>query len=322
MQDKLAAVFGGSGFLGRYVVAALARDGWRIRAASRRPYLAGHLQPMGDVGQIHAVQGNVRHAYSVAGPVEGAETVVNLVGISTESSAQTFEDVHVGGARVIARAARTAGAKTLIHVSSICAQANSITRLGRTKAEGEAAVLEEFPDAVILRPSLMFGAEDQLFNRVAALVRLSPLVPLIDGGRTKVQLIYVGDVAAAVAAACTGEAKPGTTYELGGPDIVTYRQLFNHASAWSGRRRWYVPIPFWLARIVVATTVPMPGSIRPLTVDEVGMLGRPSLVSRAAILEGRTLSSLGIERPRIIASIVPHYLERFHPRGQFASYRR
>ena len=181
MQDKLAAVFGGSGFLGRYVVGALAGNGWRVRAASRRPYLAGHLQPMGDVGQIHAIQANVRHAYSVSGPVEGAETVVNLVGISTKSSAQTLEDVNVGGARAVARAARKAGVKTLIHVSTICAHPKSASRLGRTKAEGEAAVLEEFPDAVIFRPSLMFGAEDRLFNRVAAFARLSPLIPLIGG---------------------------------------------------------------------------------------------------------------------------------------------
>ena len=321
MQDKLATVFGGSGFLGRYVVGALANDGWRVRAASRRPYLAGHLQPMGDVGQIHAVQANVRHENSVVGPVEGAESVVNLVGISTKSSAQTFEDVNVGGARAVARAARKAGVKTLIHVSTICAHPKSASRLGRTKAEGEAAVLEEFADAVIIRPSLMFGAEDRLFNRVAAFARLSPLIPLIGGGRTKVQLVYVGDVAAAIAAACAGLAKPGTIYELGGPDIISYRELVNHALAWSGRRRWYVQIPYWLAKVAVAATAPMSDRMRPLTIDQMAMFRRPSLVSGNAIDEKRTLSSLGVERPRTMGSTVPQYLEQFHPRGQFATYR-
>jgi NADH dehydrogenase len=192
MQDKLAAVFGGSGFLGRYVVRALAGAGWRVRAVSRRPYLAGHLQPMGDVGQIHPVQANVRHAYSVSPPVAGAKAVVNLVGISTKSGAQTLTAVNVGGARTVARAARKAGVETLIHVSTICAHSKSASDLGRSKAEGEAAVLEEFPDAIIFRPCLMFGAEDRLFNRIAAFARLSPVIPLIGGGRTKVQLVCVG----------------------------------------------------------------------------------------------------------------------------------
>jgi uncharacterized protein YbjT (DUF2867 family) len=321
MQDKLAAVFGGSGFLGRYVVRALAGTGWRVRAASRRPYLAGHLQPMGDVGQIHAVQANVRHAYSVSAPVADAEAVVNLAGISTKSGAQTLADVNVGGARAVAKAARKAGVKTLIHVSTICADPQSASHLGRTKAEGEAAVLEEFPDAVIFRPSLMFGAEDRLFNRIAAFACLSPLIPLIGGGRTKVQLVYVGDVATAIVAACAGLAKPGTTYELGGPDIMSYRELADHVLEWSGRRRWYVPIPHWLAKVAVAGTAPMPDRMRPLTVDHMAMFRRPSLVSGNAIFEGRILSSLGVERPHTIGSIVPQYLERFHPRGQFASYR-
>jgi NADH dehydrogenase len=321
MQDKLAAVFGGSGFLGRYVVRALAGRGWRVRAASRRPYLAGHLQPMGDVGQIHAVQANVRHAYSVSAPLAGAEAVVNLAGISTKSGAQTLADVNVDGARAVARAARKAGVKTLIHVSTICAHSKSASHVGRTKAKGEAAVLEEFPDAVIFRPTLMFGAEDRLFNRVAAFARLSPLIPLIGGGWTKVQLVYVGDVAEAIAAACAGLAKPGTTYELGGPDIISYRELVDHVLEWSGRRRWYVPVPYWLAKVAVAATAPMPDGMRPLTVDQMAMFRRPSVVSRNATLEKRTFSSLGIERLHTMGSVVPQYLERFHPRGQFASYR-
>ena len=258
MQDQLAAVFGGSGFLGRYVVRALAGAGWRVRAVSRRPYLAGHLQPMGDVGQIHPVQANVGHAYSISAPVAGAKAVVNLVGISTKAGAQTLTAVNVDGARAVARAAREAGVETLIHVSTICANSKSASDLGRSKAEGEAAVLEEFPDAIILRPCLMFGAEDRLFNRIAAFARLSPVIPLIGGGRTKVQLVYVGDIAAAIVAASAGLAKPGTTYELGGPDIISYRELVDHVLEWSGRRRWYVPVPYWLAKVAVAATAPIP----------------------------------------------------------------
>jgi uncharacterized protein YbjT (DUF2867 family) len=321
MRDKLAAVFGGSGFLGRYVVRALAGAGWRVRAVSRRPYLAGHLQPMGDVGQIHPVQGNVRHAYSVSAPVAGAKAVINLVGISTKSGAQTLAAVNVGGARAVARAARKAGVETLIHVSTTCAHSRSGSDLGRSKAEGEAAVLEEFPDAIIFRPCIMFGAEDRLFNRIAAFARLSPLMPLIEGGRTKVQLVYVGDIAAAIVAASAGLAKPGVTYELRGPDIICYRKLAHQALAWSGRRRWYVPVPYWLGKAAAAATVALPSRMRPVTVDQMEMFRRPSVVSDNATLEKRTLSSLGIERMHTMGSVVPQYLERFHPRGQFASYR-
>lgn len=217
MQNKIATVFGGSGFLGRYVVRALAAQMWRIRAACRRPYLAGHLQPMGNVGQIHAVQSNVRYGYSVGGPVEGAEAVINLAGIAQRSRAQTFEAVNIDGARSVARAARRAGAKTLIHVSMICADLESKCRLARSRAEGEATVFDEFPGAIILRPSRLFGAEDQLFNRIATFARLSPFLPVIGGGQTKIQLVYVDDVATAVAWASASLAEPGTIYELGGP---------------------------------------------------------------------------------------------------------
>jgi NADH dehydrogenase len=321
MHDQLAAVFGGSGFLGRYVVRALAGAGWRVRAVSRRPYLAGHLQPMGDVGQIHSVQANVRHAYSVSAPIAGAKAVVNLVGISTKSGAQTLAAVNVGGARTVARAARQAGVETLIHVSTICAHSKSASYLGRSKAEGEAAVLEEFPDAIIFRPCLMFGAEDRLFNRIAAFARLSPLIPLIGGGRTKVQLVYVGDIAAAIVAASASLAKPGVTYELGGPDIICYRKVIDQALAWSGRRRWYMPVPYWVGKAAAAATVALPNRMRPLTVDQMAIFRRPSVVSHTATVERRTLSALGIERVQTMGSIVPQYLERFHPRGQFARYR-
>jgi len=320
-QGSLVTVFGGSGFVGRHAVKALAREGWRIRAAVRRPDLAGHLQPMGAVGQIHAVQANVRFPDSVRRAVEGAEAVVNLVGILAKSGPQTFKAVHVAGARAIAAAAREAGAKALVHVSAIGADPKSPARYARTKAAGEAAVLEEFHDSVILRPSLVFGPEDQLFNRFANMARLSPFLPLIGGGRTKFQPVYVGDVAAAIAAASCGTARPRTVYELGGPEVVTFRQLLDRTQAWSGRKRFYLRLPFWLAKLGAFLTVPLPNNLRPLTVDQVRLLQRDNVVGKIAEAEGRTLAGLGIGAPQTMGSIVPAYLERFQPHGQFAHYR-
>ena len=320
-EGSLATVIGGSGFVGRHAVRALANDDWRVRAAVRRPDLAGHLQPMGDVGQIHAVQANLRFPNSVRPAVEGAEAVVNLVGILAKSGRQTFEAVHVAGARAAARAAREAGAKVFVHVSAIGADRKSRARYARTKAAGEEAVLAEFPGAVILRSSLIFGPEDQLFNRFAALARISPFLPLIGGGKTRLQPVYVGDVAAAIAAACAGKVRGGTIYELGGPEIVTFRELLDNTLTWSGRRRRYLRLPFWLAKLGALMTLPLPNSMRPLTVDQVRMLQRPNVVSQAAMAEGRTLAAFGIDRPHTMAAIVPIYLEPFQPRGQFAHYR-
>jgi NADH dehydrogenase len=326
-QGSLVTVFGGSGFLGRYAVRALAADGWRIRAATRRPDLAGYLQPMGAVGQIHAVQANLRYPDSVRQAVAGASAVVNLVGILAEcrfclsrSTRQSFHAVHVAGAREAARAAKEAGAKTFVHVSAIGADRKYWAKYARTKAAGEAAVLAEFPTAVILRPSLVFGAEDQLFNRFAAMARLplAPL-PLIGGGKTRFQPVHVGDVAAAIAAACAGKARPRAIYELGGPDIVTFRQILDLVQQWSGHRKRYLWVPFWLAQIGAFLTAPFPQSLRPVTVDQVRLLMRDNVVDEAAVKDGRTLHGLGIA-PQAMASIVPQYLERFQPHGQFANY--
>jgi uncharacterized protein YbjT (DUF2867 family) len=320
-QGSLVTVFGGSGFVGRHAVRALAADGWRVRAAVRRPDLAGHLQPMGAVGQIHAVQANVRFPDSVRRAVEGADAVVNLVGILAKSGRQTFRAVHADGARAIAEAARAAGAKTLVHVSAIGAEKRSKADYARTKAAGEAAVLERFPDAVILRPSLVFGPEDQLFNRFAALAGFSPFLPLIGGGRTRLQPVYAGDVAEAIAVACAGRAKPHTVYELGGPEVVTFRELLDKTMAWSGRRRLYLRMPFWLAKLGALLTLPLPNSMRPLTVDQVRMLQVDNVVGKIAEAEGRTLAGLGIEHPQTMEAVVPGYLQRFQPHGQFAHYR-
>jgi NADH dehydrogenase len=320
-QGSLVTVFGGSGFVGRHAVRALAAAGWRVRAAVRRPDLAGHLQPMGAVGQIHAVQANVRFPDSVRRAVEGADAVVNLVGILAKSGRQTFRSVHADGARAIAEAARAAGAKTLVHVSAIGAEKRSKANYARTKAAGEAAVLERFPDAVILRPSLVFGPEDQLFNRFAAMAGYSPFLPLIGGGRTRLQPVYAGDVAEAIAVACAGRAKPHTVYELGGPEVVTFRELLDKTMAWSGRRRLYLRMPFWLAKLGALLTLPLPNGMRPLTVDQVRMLQVDNVVGKIAEAEGRTLAGLGIEHPQTMEAVVPGYLQRFQPHGQFAHYR-
>jgi len=320
-QGSLVTVIGGAGFVGRNAVRALAADGWRVRAATRRPDLAGHLQPMGAVGQIHAVQANLRYPDSVRRAAEGAEAVVNLVGILAKSGAQTFHAVHVAGARAAAKAAREAGARIFVHVSAIGADRKSWAKYARTKAAGEAAVLAEFPEAIILRPSLVFGPEDQLFNRFAGMARMSPFLPLIGGGKTRFQPVYVGDVAAAIAAACAGKGRKRTIYELGGPDVVTFRQILDLTQQWSGHKRWYVRIPFWLAQIGAFLTVPLPNSWRPLTVDQVRLLTEHNVVSEAAISEGRTLADLGVAHPHAMAAVVPGYLERFQPHGQFAHYR-
>lgn len=317
---SLVTVFGGSGFVGRHTVRALAKDGWRARAAVRRPDLAGYLQPMGTVGQIQPVQANVRFAESVERPIAGASCVINLTGILHKSGAQTFDAVHVEGARAIARAAWKAGVRNFIHVSAIGADPKSASNYGRSKAAGEAAVLQEHPDAVIIRPSVVFGPEDDFFNRFASIARMSPVMPVI-GGKTKFQPVFAGDVARAVANAAGGHAKPGTIYELGGLEVFTFRQLLDRTQQWTDRAKPSLPLPFWLAKLGAFLTVPAPNSMRPMTVDQVRMLQSDAIVSRAAIEEGRTIEALGVSEPHTIESLVPSYLERFQPKGQFAHYR-
>jgi uncharacterized protein YbjT (DUF2867 family) len=320
-DQGLATVFGGSGFVGRNAVAALAAQGWRIRAGVRRPDLAGFLQPSGRVGQIFPVQANIRYADSVARALAGAKAVVNSVGVLTSSGRQTFKAIHVEGPRAIAKAARAAGVRTLVHISAIGADPKAASSYARTKGEGEAAVLAEYPDAIILRPSIVFGPEDQFFNRFAALARMSPFLPLIGGGRTEFQPVFVGDVAAAVAACLAGAAKPGTVYELGGPEVLTFRELLDLTQQWSDRARRYLPLPFWLAKLQAILTSPLPASLRPLTYDQVRLLQHDNVVGDEAKSERRTLAGLGIDPPHGVAATVPTYLEQFRPRGQFAEYR-
>lgn len=319
--DRLATVFGGSGFVGRYAVRALARNGWRVRAAVRRPDLAGFLQPAGVVGQVHAVQANLRYPDSVKRATDGAACVINAVGILAPAGAQTFDRLHVEGARAVAKAARDSGAKRLIHVSAIGADRASNAQYARTKGEGERAVLEEFPDAIILRPSIVFGREDQFFNRFASLTLTSPFLPLIGGGKTKFQPVFVGDLADAIVKAAEGAGKPGTVYEIGGPAVLSFRDLLDRTQEWADRKRFYLPLPFWLAKLQAVMTKPLPNSLRPITVDQVRMLANDNVVSAAAKAEGRTLAAFGITAPTPVEAEVPAYLERFRPRGQFSHYR-
>jgi uncharacterized protein YbjT (DUF2867 family) len=318
---KLVTVYGGSGFVGRHTVRALAKAGCRIRAAVRRPDLAGHLQPMGGVGQIHGVQANLRYPESVARAAVGADVVINLVGVLAPTGAQKFDAVHAAGARAVAKAAREAGVRQLIHVSAIGADLKSASAYARSKAEGEAAVLEEFPDAIILRPSIVFGPEDEFFNRFAGLARMSPFLPSIGGGKTKFQPVFVGDLAAAIAAVVDGKGQPGKIYEIGGPDVLSFRQLLDKTQEWTDRSRFYLPLPFWLAKLQALLTWPLPNALRPITVDQVKLLQVDNVVSATANSEGRTLAGLGISAPQTIGAVVPGYLERFKPRGQYSHYR-
>jgi uncharacterized protein YbjT (DUF2867 family) len=310
----LVTVFGGSGFVGRHVVRALAKRGWRVRAASRRPDLAGHLQPMGTVGQIMPIQANLRYPDSVLRAVDGADAVVNLVGILFEQGRQGFEAVQTEGARAIAKAAVRAGITNLVHVSAIGADAGSPALYARSKAAGEAAVLGEVPSAVVMRPSIIFGPEDNFFNQFAALARFLPALPLIGGGETKFQPVYVGDVAEAVAVALAGGAKPGATYELGGPAVKSFREILEYILHETGRKRLLVPVPFPIAELQGRILGLLPKPL--LTRDQVLMLKSDNVVSGLAMSEGRTLQGLGIGADTI-ESIVPSYLYRFRAAGQF-----
>ena len=312
-QPKLVTVFGGSGFVGRHLVRALANRGYRVRVAVRRPDLAYHLQPLGNVGQIKAIQANLRYRWSVDRAVEGADVVVNLVGLLKETGRQKFDAVQAFGAAAVAQAAKQAGAR-LIHVSAIGADPQSASGYGRTKGEAEAAVLAASKQAVIFRPSIIFGPEDDFFNRFAAMARLSPVLPLIGGGHTKFQPVYVGDVAEAIARAVDGDVAGGKVYELGGPEVVTFRECMEIVMEQTEHSRLLVSIPWFIARTLGKLTGWLPGA--PITHDQVLMLEQDNVVSSEAARGKRTLQGIGID-PRNLASILPSYLVRFRPYGQF-----
>lgn len=313
-MSRLVTVYGGSGFVGRHVVRALAKQGWRVRVAVRRPDLAGHLQPLGGVGQVTAVQANLRYPASVLRAAEGAEAVVNLVGILHESGRQSFEAVQAFGARQVALAAKEVGAR-LVHGSAIGADAGSESAYARTKAAGEASAFEAVPGAVVLRPSVVFGPEDDFFNRFAALARLSPVLPLIGGGHTRFQPVFVGDVANAFAKAVDAQARPGTVYELGGPEVRSFRELMELLLSEVDRRRILAPLPFALASFQARFLELLPNPL--LTRDQVKLLAHDNVVSEAAIAEGRTLEGLGIQ-PTAMGAVLPSYLWRYRKAGQFS----
>lgn len=315
-QPKLVTVFGGSGFVGRHVVRALARRGYRIRVAVRRPDLAGHLQPLGGVGQIAAIQANLRNRDSVNRAVQGADHVVNCVGILFESGRNTFDSVQDFGARAVAEAARAAGAG-LTHVSAIGANLDSGSDYARSKGRAEAAILKVLPDAVILRPSIIFGPEDNFFNKFAEMARFAPVLPLIGGGETRFQPVYVGDVAEAVARSVEGKLVGGTIYELGGPRVMTFRECLEEILKITQRERMLVRLPWGLASIIGKIASLVPFIDPPLTGDQVILLRSDTVVSAEATSQNRTLAGIGIT-PASVEALLPSYLTRYRPHGQYS----
>ncbi|ANK89872.1 MULTISPECIES: complex I NDUFA9 subunit family protein [Rhizobium] len=311
----LVTVFGGSGFVGRHVVRALAKRGYRIRVAVRRPDLAGFLQPLGNVGQISFVQANLRYRNSIDRAVEGASHVINCVGILHQTGRNTFDAVQEFGGRAVAEAARNAGA-TLTHISAIGAHADSDSGYGRTKGRAEAAILSIKPDAVIFRPSIVFGPEDSFFNKFADMARMSPVLPLVGGGKTKFQPVYVEDVAEAVARAVDGKVAGGKIYELGGPEVLSFRECLEMMLKVTSRKNPLVSLPFGLASLIGSIASLIPFVTPPITPDQVRLLKRDNVVSPEAEAEGRTLKGLGIT-PTMPASVLGSYLVQYRPHGQY-----
>ncbi|WP_212522841.1 complex I NDUFA9 subunit family protein [Actibacterium sp. MT2.3-13A] len=315
-MSKLVTIYGGSGFVGRYVAQRMAKAGWRVRVAVRRPNEALFVKPYGAVGQVEPVFCNIRDDASVAAVMQGADAVVNCVGILNELGKQRFDAVQAEGAARIARIAAEKGVSHLVHISAIGADAEADSAYARSKAEGEAGVLAAFPGAVILRPSVIFGSEDRFFNRFAGMARWGYLLPVV-GAETRFQPVYVDDVAAAAAKAAQGEAAPGI-YELGGPDVESFRALMQRMCAVIHRKRAVVNIPFRLARIMAAgfdmAQAASLGLIRNgmLTRDQVKNLGRDNVVSVGA----RGFADLGIV-PTAMGAVLPGYLWRFRPQGQY-----
>jgi NADH dehydrogenase len=315
-SDRLITIIGGSGFLGRHIVRALARRGYRVRVACRRPDLAGHLQPLGNTGQIMTVQANVRYPASLAAACEGAYAVINLTGVLYSAGAQSFDAVHSFGAEASAKAARAAKARLFIQMSAIGADANSSAAYARSKAEGEARARAAFPGAIVLRPSIVFGPEDSFFNRFAAMARVAPFLPLIGGGETKFAPVFAGDVAEAVVRLVDKGEADGQTYELGGPEVLSFRQLLQFTLDTIGRNRLLLSLPWGVAKLQAALMGLLPRP--PLTMDQVELLKSDNVVSAEARRENRTLEGLGIT-PQGIEAIVPAYLYRYRKAGQFTA---
>jgi NADH dehydrogenase len=309
----MVTVFGGSGFIGAHVVQALGRRGYRVRVAVRRPNQALYLKTSGVVGQIEPVQANIRDEASVRAAIDGASAVINLAGILSETGKQRFAAVHIEGAARVARASRDLDVPIFIHMSSLSADPDSASAYASSKAKGEAAVFEQRPDAVILRPSAVFGPEDQLFNRFASLARLSPVLPVVNG-ETSLQPVYAKDVAEAVLRTMETNAGDGKVLELGGPETLTIREIMELTLRLIRRKRALLPLPAFLARIPAYFIQLLPNPL--VTVDQLRQLQTDNLVSAGAEAEARTLAGLGIAATAPQA-ILPTYLTRYRRRGQF-----
>ncbi|MDH3472563.1 MAG: complex I NDUFA9 subunit family protein [Rhodospirillales bacterium] len=310
MATRVVTVFGGSGFIGRYVVERLARQGWLVRAAVRRPSRAQFLKPLGDVGQVVPLRAPLQDEAAVRDAVAGADAVINLVGLLFEKGRQSFEAVHFQGAKRVAEAAAAAGVRHFVQISAIGADIHAEAEYARSKGAAEQAVRKAFPDAVVVRPSIVFGPEDGFFNLFATLARLSWVLPLIGGGKTRFQPVYVGDVADAILRTLTDPDCAGKTYELGGPRVYTFKELLELLLVQIRRRRLLVPLPFWAAELEAAVLELLPVPL--LTRDQVKLLKHDNVVGRGAL----TLADLGIA-PTAVELIVPTYLDRYRPGGRF-----
>jgi uncharacterized protein YbjT (DUF2867 family) len=313
--DKLVTVFGGSGFIGRNIVGSLAKRGYRVRVACRRPDLAGHVF-FGVPGQIALVQANLRFPASVAAACEGAYAVVNATGTDVSKGNQTFEAVVSFGTETMAKAARAAKAQLFLMVSGLGAGDSSTSEAITAKSKAEISAAKAFPGAMILRPSVVFGAGDRFFNKIAALARFSPVVPLIGGGKVPCQPVFVGDIAEAVARLIDAGHGTGKTYELGGPEVADMKTMTQFTLDTVYRKRVLLPLPWGLSKFIGAIASWLPGS--PLTADQVELLKADNVVSGKAKAEGRDLAGLGIS-PRSFRSVVPTYLYRYRKEGQFTA---
>jgi uncharacterized protein YbjT (DUF2867 family) len=312
-HPELVTIFGGSGFVGTQIVQELARAGYRVRVAVRRPDLAGHLRTVGGVGQVVPMQANLRNAESIAAAVRGASVVINLAAVGVEKGKQRFRAINVMGARRVAEAAKAAGANTLIQMSVIGAEPNSPSLFARSRAMGEAEVVAAFPSAIIFRPSVIFGVGDEFFNKLGLLSRMLPVMPLF-GGKTKFQPVYVGDVAEAVAQAVMGRLKAGRVYELGGPEVLANRTLVERVLRDANRSNPILPLPSFVGRILAFPMGIMPKPL--VTGEQITLLGIDNVVSAEAIKDKRTLPGMGIV-PRPIDAVLPSYIWRFSANGQF-----
>lgn len=311
----LVTVFGGSGFIGTQVVRALARRGWRVRVAVRNATRGAEMRMAGDVGQVQTVRCDITDKAAVAQAVQGADAVVNLVGILFETGGRKFQALHVDGATHVAEAAKAAGVKRLTHISALGADANGKAAYARTKGQAEIAVRAAFPGAVIIRPSIVFGSGDQFLNRFAAMAVWSPVLPLIGGGRTRFQPVHVADVAEAIATATVSAEAEGETFELGGPSIWTFEDILKFILRETNRRNLLLPLPFPIARVIGSLAqIPAVIGLKPqLTKDQVVLLETDNVVSPGA----KGLADLGIE-PSGLEAIAPGYLWRYRTGGQYA----